>query len=194
MGRIIKRTYKYIIPTPEELFERFKIELTKRSQFLPESWTASKPWTSLILDIFDKIGRYFGFTPRTEYLRLDQTWEIRFSDLSEIVLALEHENTYRVDDILNDELQKLLDIKAYLKVLVFYPEIPVHMQGNYFIYPEIQEKIRSCKIKIDDEIYIIISLVNVRNEGLLEVSACSFDAEGNGKDLGAFQVKYTSID
>jgi hypothetical protein len=132
--------------------------------------------------------------PKKEYLRLDQTWEIRHSDLSTIVLALEVENTDRVEDILDDELQKLLDIKAFLKVLIFYPIVPIMMQEGMSTYPDIQEKIRSAKIKNPDERYIVITAVYVKPSSIIEVSACSFDPEGKGEDLPSFQVKYTSKD
>ena len=191
-GEVIERTYRHKIPTPKELFESFRVEFCKRT--LPDSWTASTPWTHLILGIFDGIGRSFGYVPRREYLRLDQTWEIRHSDISLIALALEYENTYDLNDIINDELQKLLDVKAFLKVLVFCPTVSVLMDQDMFIYPEVQEKIRSAKIKHPHERYIIMSLVNARGEAALEVSGCTFDPEGKGEDLGAFQVAFTSKD
>lgn len=74
-------------------------------------------------------------------MRLDHTWEIRHPDITTIVLALECENTDRVEDILDDELQKLLDIKSLLKVLIFYPVVPILMAEGEASYPQIQEKI-----------------------------------------------------
>jgi len=63
-----------------------------------------------------------------------------------------------------------------------------------FVFPEIQEKIRSAKIKNLDERYIIISIRYLSRASALEVSACSFDSEGKGEELGSFQVKYASKD
>ena len=45
-------------------------------------------------------------------MSLDQIWEIRLPDISVIILALEHENTRKVSVVLDDELQKLIDVKA----------------------------------------------------------------------------------
>lgn len=135
-----------------------------------------------------------GYAPRKEYLRLDQTWEIRLPDISVIVLALGYENTDRVEEVLDDELQKLLDIKALLKVLIFYPIVPAMMYEGEFTIPEIQEKIRSAKIKTPDEKYIILTPVYIKPQSIIEVSANSLDSEGKGEDLGSFQVKYASKD
>ena len=192
VGKIIEKTYKYTVPTPNELFEIFKGKLSKAT--LPDSWSASAPWTTVILEIFNEIGANLGFMPTKEYLRLDQTWEIRHPDLSTIVLALEHENTDQVEDILDDELRKLLDVKALLKVLIFYPSVPAIALEGESTYPQIQKKIRSAKIRNPDEKYIIITPVYLRPDSLIEVSACLFDSDGNAEDLGSFQVKYASKD
>jgi len=194
VGKVIEKTYKYkyTIPAPNEFFKMFQEKFSKAT--LPDSWEADAQWTTTILGIFHEIGRNLGFKPGKEYLRLDQTWEIRHPDISTIVLALEHENTDRVEEILDDELRKLLDVKSLLKVLIFYPKDPVMMYEGEFTIPEIQEKIRSAKIKVPDEKYVIISGSYFAGKGLIVVSACSLDSEGKGEDLGAFQVEYASKD
>jgi len=189
--KIIEKTYKYTIPTPKELFESFCVEFSNTT--LPDIWVASRPWTDTLLGIFDSIGRSLGYIPKREWLALDQTWEIRHPDISVVVLALEHENTHRVEDVLDDELQKLLDVKAFLKVLVFYPLIPVVAEGEEFSFPEIQGKIRSAKIKNPDERYAVMSITRISDK-TLEVTACSLDPDGKAEELGPFQVKYTSKD
>jgi len=196
VGKVIEKTFKYTIPTPAELFQILKEKFSKDK--LPDSWFSgsSELWTTSILGIFDEVGRSLGYTPRKEYLRLDQTWEIRLPDVSTIVLALEYENTDRVEEILDDELQKLLDVKALLKVLVFYPIVPMVMDEEESTYPEIEEKIMSAMIKNPDERYIVMTivLVYIQPHSVIEVRACSFDSEGKGEDLGCFQVEYTSKD
>lgn len=192
VGKIIEKKYRYEIPEPKELFQVFQDKFAKET--LPDSWENSPDWTTTVLGIFNNIGRSLGYTPNKEYLRLDQTWEIRHSDLSTIVLVLEVENTDRVEEILDDELQKLLDVKAFLKVLIFYPIVPIIMQEEEATFPEIQEKIRSAKIKNPDESYVIITAVYVKPSSIIEVSACSFDSEGKGQELGSFQVNYTPKD
>jgi len=63
-----------------------------------------------------------------------------------------------------------------------------------FVYPQILEKIRSAKIKNPDEKYIVLTATYVKPSSIIEVSACSFDSEGKGQELGSFQVNYTSKD
>ncbi len=185
---MIEKKYRYTIPTPAELFEKFKERFSKLD--LP-TWKDSKAWTDVFLGIFDEIGRDFGYIPRREYLRLDETWEIRLRDISMIVLALEHENNGNVENILHDELQKLLDVKAFLKVLIFYPSLPVIVDGAGCIYPEIEEKIRSEKFKNPDEKYLFISCVYVTKQRIIESSGCVFDPGGKGENLESFKVNYT---
>jgi len=192
VGKVIEKVYKYTIPTPNELFKMFQEKFSKAT--LPEKWEASAQWTSRVLDIFDEIGHGLGFSPAKEYLRLDQTWEIRHPDISTIVLALEHENTDRVEELLDDELQKLLDVKALLKVLIFYPIVPMIVEEGESTYPRIQKKVQSAKIKNPDEKYIVITPVYIKPQSIIEVSACSFDSEGKAEDSGEFQIKYASKD
>lgn len=187
---VIEKTYKYAIPTPNQFFELFQEKLSKTA--LPEVWGSTEPWTTTLLGIFEEIGRDLGFTPRKEYLRLDQTWEIRLPDISTIIFALEHENTQNVEDVLDDELQKLMDIKALLKVLVFYPLVPAMMYEGEFTIPEIQEKIKSARIKNAEEKYVIMNLVYVKPQSIIEVLATVFDSAGKGEELGTFQLSYAS--
>ena len=183
------------IPTPKELFERFKVEFLDGTP--PDSWKDNIPWTDFMLGIFDSIGRSLGYETRPrpghgEYLKLDQIWEIRQPDTEVIVLALEHENRDQMEVLLDDELQKLIDVKAYLKVLIFYPKIPLPVVPDYggFTYPEIQEKIRSAQIRFSDEKYVFINIIYYV-EDLLDVTGCSIDSDGKAEELGWFQVKYT---
>lgn len=195
VGKVIEKAYKYTIPTPNEFFQILKDRFSKAT--LPESWGDSPLWTNTILGIFDDIGRSLGYVPRKEYLRIDQTWEIRHSDISTIVLALECDNTDTVEEVLDDELQKLLDVKAFLKVLIFYPLIPILMgeeNPTESSFPEIQDKIRSTKIKNPDERYVVVTPILVRAQSIIEVSVCSFDSEGKGEELGSFHVNYISKD
>lgn len=187
---VIEKTYKYTVPTPNQLFELFQEKLSKTT--LPDNWRSSEPWTTTILGLFGEIGRDLGFTPRKEYLRLDQTWEIRLPDISTIIFALEYENTQNVEDILDDELQKLMDIKALLKVLVFYPLVPAMMYEGEFTIPEIQDKIKSARIKNAEEKYVIMNLLYVEPQSIIEVIATVFDSAGKGEELGTFQLSYPS--
>ncbi len=120
-----------------------------------------------------------------------------------IVLALVHENTRKLSVVLDDELQKLIDVKAYLKVLIFYPDVPVipdqelSSDGKWkdvgLTHPEIQEKICSAQIRNSDENYVIINII-YNAEDLLEISGCSIDSYGKAEELGWFQVKYPKKD
>jgi hypothetical protein len=189
MVRKITKTYEYSIPEAEELYQAIEGKLTKA--VLPD-WDNSDEWTEFMIGLLAEIGASYGYKAEREYLRLDESWEIRLPDVSAVVLAFEHENDFDLDDITNGELQKLVDIKAFLKVLVCYPDYPIafEKESGKCTFPEMQEKIRSNLIKNSEEKYLIITPMNIKKQSILVVSACLFDSEGNGKMLKDFQVPY----
>lgn len=192
--KVIEETCQYVIPEPKTLFKEFCSKV--KSATLPDSWAGKdKEWTNVILNIFDEIGRRYHYKPKREYLRLDQTWEIRLLNLSYMVLALEHENTRHIEDLLDDELQKLSDVKASLKVLVYYPrllDIERHIK-------EIKTKLGLQKIKISDERLLVIMLSYFGiydNEGgkeeRLVIHGYGFDVNGKSSKIGYEEVEYAS--
>jgi hypothetical protein len=59
-----------------------------------------------------------------EYMRIDYIWRYKTPEYSSdtIALALEHEvSEKKINDILNNEVQHLIDIKAERKIGIFYP-------------------------------------------------------------------------
>jgi hypothetical protein len=188
----ISKSYNYIIPTAREYYEKFKQEMLKAK--LPDSYQSRMPWTELIKGISSEIGTGYGFNSNQEYLRLDQTWEIRLPDISCIALALEVENTDNIEDLLDDELQKLIDVKAYLKVLIFYPELPIVVIDGKTTYPAIEDKIKSALMKCDDERYLIITIQYLDSKKKLAAMACELDSESKSTYLGAFSIPYKSTD
>jgi len=113
-------------------------------------------------------------------MRLDQTWVAKGSDRSFIALALEHENTENITVLLEDEIQKLLDVKAYLKVLIYYPgflDIEEHLH-------RLQTKIKSQTITIPDEQLLVIAVHPqfVKRKGFL-ISGYVFKANGEYTEL-----------
>ena len=186
---IIEKSYKYSIPSANEFYELFKEKYSKSA--LP-SWDNSAEWTKAMLDIFEEMGKSFGYRPEREYLGLDLTWAIRHEDMSVISVAIEHENG-DLKDVIDDELQKLMDVKAYLKVLMFDPGVPI-VSGKEILLPEIPEKISSSKISLSKEEYLVITPVLLKDKDKnpisISVSACSFDQAGNRKELPSFDVQY----
>ncbi len=181
--RIIERVSRFVIPTSKELFEKFCAEIN--SAKLPEGWDHDSEWTEIMLGIFDKIGRSFGYMPKKEWMRLDQTWEVRLPDISTIVLALEYENTSDLMDLLDDELQKLLDTKAHLKLLMYYP---LDIEKNI---GEIGIKIRSQRIKLPAEKLLVISGTIDSKAKNITFQAYEFDAEGESTFIDRCRVPYT---
>lgn len=187
---IIEKTYKHVNPTTKEFFNSFREKYSTR--ILPDSWQDNSAWTKKVMQMFEEMGREFGYRPRREYLYIDMIWAARHEDISLITVAIEHDNG-GLSDIIDDELQKLMDVKAHLKVLMFYPGMPV-VAENEVIFPEIIEKIRSVKIRIPGERYLMITPVAKKRDKIhieaIEVFACSISPDGKWEDLGSFAVDY----
>lgn len=119
-------------------------------------------------------------------------WAVRHEDISLITVAIEHENG-GLDDVIDDELQKLMDVKAHLKVLMFYPSMPIVVEDEV-LCDEIIEKIRSANIKIPEESYVMITPVVKKKDEVyaeaIEVFGCSIAPDGKWEDLGSFAVDY----
>ncbi|MEM2145994.1 MAG: hypothetical protein QW279_11580 [Candidatus Jordarchaeaceae archaeon] len=199
-------TYKFTVPTPKELFEKFK-EKCEQTSF-PEWYEARKEWTDTVMKIFDEIGHEYGYRPRykrggEEGLLMDQVWEIRLENYSAMVLAMEVENDYDLDEILEDELSKLINVKAYLKVLMFYPDRHVRCENDEPIFKHIKEIVKSSEFRINASIetekfnstenYIIITGTYNKKECNMKICARVIDACAKSEILGKFEIPCTLI-
>jgi hypothetical protein len=187
---IIEKSYKYEVPSANEFYGIFKEKYSRRT--LPSSWDNNPEWTKVILDIFKDMGKSLGYKPKTGYLDLDMTRSIRHEETSVISVAIEHENG-DLRDVIDDELQKLVDTKAYLKVLMFYPGTPFVSEKETML-TEISEKISSARITVPQEEYLIITPIlrtdKNKNPVSIGVFACSLDQAGKWKELPSFDVPY----
>ena len=183
-GRNLDEKHTHIILTPDSIFEEFCREVGHAE--VPKVWSRVKNWTNMVLDIFGKLGAKYGYEVRREWMLLDETWEIRNQSTSFIAMALEHENTDNIDILLKDELQKLLDVKAILKVLIYYPKFldcERHIE-------KIKPKIKSQRLKIPEE-HILIVMIHpqfVKRKGFL-ISGYDFDSEANCSELTSYHFR-----
>lgn len=186
----IEIKYRFVRPKSREIFEKFCAKIKDKE--LPKSWEDNPRWTALMLNIFEEIGRSFGYRIRKmgkgkEWMTIDETWEIRLPNISTIILALEHENTSKIWKLLDDELQKLLDVKAYIKVLVYYPLEPEKD------IEEIKSKIQSQKIKLPDEkILVITGTYDIDVDPTsIYFQAYEFDVDGKNILIGKNKIPYS---
>ncbi len=110
-----------------------------------------------------EIGTSLGYLVRDqdlngEWLSIDQTWRIHESNMIKTYLSMETENTTDIEDVINDEVEKLLDVKSDVKLLVYYPskrpsvrEMHLTMlQGAIDVSPLLPEE-RFVTIMIDSD-------------------------------------------
>jgi hypothetical protein len=143
-------------PTPKDVFQRF-IEFIPHANI--EQYVKSEPWTEYATEFFQSWGTKLGyevyckekFGVSKEYLSLDVVWMKKILNRRFIYLALEHENV--VDDVSKDELNKLIDVKALLKVLITY--FSDQKSRNDFV-ADVEWAIRTRALKIPGERYLLI--------------------------------------
>jgi hypothetical protein len=93
-----------------------------------------------------------------EFMEIDQTWRIHEPNLVRTFLALEVENATTVAPLLDDELEKLVDIKSDLKVLAYYP-YPFTPESDRQDIERIMEVVKSGS-SAPHERYVIIMMTS----------------------------------
>jgi len=76
-----------------------------------------KEWTSLILQMLEKLGKRLGYSVKREKLRVDMAWYKG----GNAKVGIEHENAVNnVEKLLGHEVDNLLSFDSELKVLITY--------------------------------------------------------------------------
>jgi hypothetical protein len=161
---------------PDKLFKKFV------DDFPTLKLKSEKPdteWTKKIFDYFSVLGKTEGFeafcaNDPYEYL-LDMCWIYTPKNTSINWIEAGFEIEWSRDlDYITDEFAKLVDIKAYTKVLLCFPKADEVDD----LVSETSEMIRYNPLKVPEERYLIIALVKIRKKAsfagfvfdLLEIS------------------------
>lgn len=150
----IEKTFTGISPT--ELFRRVCSGL--RSRELPKDYEKGLPWTKLVTGILREIGTSLGYQVRDrdllgEWLTIDQTWRIHESSMIKTYFAMESENSVDIEDVIDDEVEKLLDVKSNVKLLIYYPR----KRSQVLHLSMLQDKINAGPL-LPDERFITIMI------------------------------------
>ncbi|MCJ7424666.1 hypothetical protein MUP01_10435 [Candidatus Bathyarchaeota archaeon] len=160
---------------PDRVFRDFRDWLIKESSL---SWGQSlKDWTTGIKGCFQKLAKNSGYEPvltsidRKEYL-VDIVWKCEHPDRY-LSLAMESELSKRDDAILED-FEKLVDIKAHLKIGLF------HLRTRTAIMPMLDEMKRILnKQQITfNETYLVIFLSYDDSSEKIFISGYDLDVKG----------------
>jgi len=143
-------------PTPRDIFRRFLEGLPKSNI---KMYGSSEPWTKYVTEFFRKWGEDLGYEVhckekyggKKEYMSLDLVWIKKAVDQRFIDLAMEHEND--VTNAFEKELQKLMDVKALLKVLITY--ITDKKERADFV-ARVAWAIRMRALRLPEECYTLI--------------------------------------
>jgi len=140
-------------------------------------------WTEAIFSFFkEQKGKPDNapFKEEKEFMRIDYIW--RYDSPSyptkDIELAIEHENKMeRIDTLVNEEVQHLVDIKARNKIGIFY--IPQGDEEEFI--QKIQNRIKMQSMYSSLEKYLIILAYSTthRKEKSILVKGFFFDEKGN---------------
>ena len=160
----IAKTYKDI--ESRELLNQFCAKL--RDHELPSSYSDNPAWTRFVKTVMREIGSSLGYQIRQEgyggeFMEIDQTWRIHEPNLIKTFLALEVENATTVEPLLDDELEKLVDIKSDLKVLAYYP-YPFTAQSDMQDIKRIMEVIKNGDSKSQERYVIIMMTADASRE------------------------------
>jgi len=169
---------------PKNIFQSFMKDF-ETERFLAKRTIPSM--TKILKNYFYELGKSKGFEPWTtkrgkevsyEYL-VDHCWAVKDQKGIWLEMALESELSERnVEGILYD-FEKLTDVKAFLKIGIFHPQIKRIEE----VASKCAELIRRHRIKIVGEQYLLIFLTErQRNRRwYLKVSGYLFDHMGKIK-------------
>jgi len=143
-------------PTPRDVFERFQEGLSKSNI---QEYGCEEPWTKYATEFFREWGQNLGYESccreayggTGEYMSIDVIWIKKAADQRFIDLAMEHENN--IDEAFDDELQKLMDVKALLKVLITYSK---KKDKRERFVAKVAWGIRMRALKLSEERYLLI--------------------------------------
>jgi hypothetical protein len=156
MSQVRRMTHFDMPPTPKGIFDRFLEGLPVAGI---DKFESSEPWTRYATEFFRKWGKDLGYTVFCkekyggdgEYLSIDLTWMKQAADQRFVDLAMEHENHY--PDVFEDELQKLMDLKSLLKVLITY--ISEDEYRDDFV-AKVAWAIRMRSLRLPEERYLVM--------------------------------------
>lgn len=147
---------------PDQLFKKFVEDFPTLKL---KSETPDTEWTKKVLEYLSQLGKEEGFEPwyanePSEYL-LDLCWIYTTgkTDISWIEAGFEIEWSRDLDCI-TDEFAKLVDVKAYTKILVCYPKVDEVDD----LISQASQMIRFNPLKLPEERYLIIALIKLRKK------------------------------
>lgn len=120
---------------------------------------------------------------------IDYLWRERnLFPYQKIVLAVEHENDFHLDNFLNSEIQHLLDIKADNKVVITYPQLG---DENRLIR-EVCSRINLYASRISVENWLLLLGFPTRKNNILAIRFVGYVLDRYGhiiqkKDLTIYQ-------
>lgn len=150
---------------PKTIFDEFvgKLPIFNIARF--NDWES---WTREVTSFFKSWGESLGFNVRCrkkyggkkEYMTIDLVWLRKGTKFRHIDLALENEN-FEFEKAMSDELQKLVDLKSLLKVLI------IHMNRNDAarMADTVAREIRSCALRLNGERYLFMVCVPGEDKG-----------------------------
>lgn len=151
----------------EDIFKDFGEYLKEKIKWAGKGETSKKEITSLILKFFDeKFSQKEGLIKTSPYMLIDAVWRYPKSKYTDegIQIALEHEISKRkISDFLNEEIQRLIDIKAKYKIGIFYPSSEIDEEE---LKEGIEKKLQNSKyLAIPYEEYLFIFAKPSRKKG-----------------------------
>ncbi len=174
-------------PTPDAIWIAFETALRQGDLKLP--WDPPyEEYTRVMLQFLEKLGVGWGYAVRREYMRIDLTWHSDSPNTRGIATALEHEISDKVEDVLEEEVLKLGDIKSRLKVLFYYP--PLNRVSADL--ERIGECIAEEEMWIEGERWLVV-MGSDSGPGQYRFQAVEFFPDGRWQRIGAADLPIREI-
>jgi hypothetical protein len=175
-------SYKFDKYEPKELFELLAKSIEEKSLRFPFPYETSN-WQSTMIEFFRKKGEDAGYKVlgEMEWFRVDCPWLVDLPGNRVVELLMEHEDSDSLPKVLYD-VKKLGHIKAYKKVIIYFPgfkNVDTHLKR---IAEEIQGVNKEIK-QTPQERWLIVAIGN-QPKGKIAFRGYEFDAEGKHSLIG----------
>lgn len=186
-----KIQYEFKKHTPKQLFDLVVASINNGETRFPFPYETST-WQPVFIKLFRKLGEDSGYRVirDMEWFKIDCPWIVDLPEHRIVELLMEHQDDEKVESAIHD-IRKLGDIKAHVKVIIYFPDfkdIDNHLKR---ISAEIRRANDEIK-QVPSEEWLVIGIKNVP-KGKITFRGYEFTSEGIYTQIGSREFEENLI-
>jgi hypothetical protein len=149
-------------------------------------------WQPVFIKLFRKLGEESGYTVfgDMEWFKIDCPWILDLPKHRIVELLMEHQDDDKLDSAIHD-IRKLGDIKAHIKVIIYFPDLKEINDHLKRISVEIQRANDEIK-QVPSEKWLVIGIKNMP-KGKITFHGYEFSSDGLCTQVGNVEFDENSV-